>query len=140
MKRADRALRADINRATRADLSPAWQRTIRNRTITRQDEALLRVGTRIAAGNPPTLQAATSRRPMSRRRKSRGTLVPASDWPLIEFGSSRDRTGRLPPRTPKGRIVYPAIAAIAPYAAARWAQTIRDAYIDRANVGSETNG
>lgn len=140
MKAADRRLRADINTATRQDLAPAWQRTIRNRTVTRQDEALLRVGTRLAAGNPPTLQAATSRRPMSRRRKGRGTLIPAQDYGIIEFGSTKNKTGRVPPYHPEGRIVYPAARAIAPYAAARWAKAIRDAYIDRANLGTETNG
>lgn len=140
MKAADRRLRADINTATRQDLAPAWQRAVRNRTITHQDEALLRVGTRLAPGNPPTLQAATSRRPMSRRRKGRGTLIPARDYGIIEFGSARDRTGRVPRRTPGGRIVYPAARAISPYAAARWAKAIRDAYIDRANLGTETNG
>lgn len=140
MKAADRQLRSDINRATRADLAPAWQRAVNSRVLTRQDAALVRVGTRLAAGNPPTLQAATSRRPMSRRRKGRGTLIPAEDYGLIEFGSGQDRSGRVPPRAPKGRIVYPAARAIAPYAAARWAKVIRDAYIDRANLGTETDG
>ena len=138
MKAADRRLRSDINTATRQDLGPAWQRAVRNRAVTEQDEALVRVGTRLAAGNPPTLQAATSRRPMSRRRKGRGTLVPATDYGLIEFGSRR--SGRVPRRNPDGRIVYPAARAIAPWAAARWAKAIRDAYIARANLGVETNG
>jgi len=139
MKAADRDLRRDINQRTR-QANPEWQRAVDRHARTAQDRALVRTGTRVAAGNPPTLQAATSKRPMSRRRKGRGTLIPARDYAYIEFGSNRDRTGRLPRRAPSGRIVYPAVADFAPVMAGRWAQAIRDAYVERARVGEVTRG
>lgn len=138
MKAADRDLSRRITAQTRL-VGPDWQQAVAQRAVTTQDEALVRVGTRLAPGNPPTLQAATSKRPMSRRRKGRGTLVPARDYAYVEFGSSRDRSGRVPPRAPQGRIVYPAAAAVAPKVAARWAQAIRDAYLDRA-LGEPADG
>lgn len=129
MKAADRQLQRDIRQRTKS-ADPVWKQAVQSRARTDQDRALVRVGTRLAPGNPPTLQAATSKRVMSKRRQGRGTLVPARDYAHVEFGSTRST--RVPRSTPSGRIVYPAVAAVAPVIAARWAQAIRDAYLDRA--------
>lgn len=136
VKRADRELRRDIGQKLR-ESNPDWQRAVAARAVTDQDRAVTRVGTRIATGNPPTLQAMTSRRPISP-----DGLQPARDYYMVEFGSSGPygQRGQLPRRRRQGRIVYPAVAQLAPLVAGRWAQAIRDAYVKRARMGVESNG
>lgn len=146
LKAADRDLRNQIARATREVMSPVWQRTIAEHSTWRMDDLVLGKGARIKAGNPPAAIAATSRRKLS------GGLQPSTQWQAIEFGlpanhkrtyNRRSKNGgthkvtrhtgrQLPTKTPKGRVVYPAVKAIAPRMASLWVQLIVRTYHEAA--------
>lgn len=135
LKRVDRSIRQDINAAMRQQGNAIWRDETTGRTRTSMDEAILTKGARVAAGNPPVLIAASSKRPIGRSRR----LVPDKAWAAWEFGSdNRDAYSRyqrksknggthqverrtmrgLPPRYRKGRVLYPAVQESAPRLAA----------------------
>jgi hypothetical protein len=138
LKAARRDVVNDINKATRATLSPVWQAEVASRARTSLDRRVLAQGARILAGNPPVLVAANS------KRRLKGGLVPAEAWMAVEFGANRgavttyDRTStkgtahkvtrhtrrQLPPINRKGRVVYQAAKSIAPRAASLWVQLV----------------
>lgn len=146
LKRAGRDLRSDINKATRAEMTPVWKSLVESAARTSQDTAVLAKGARIKAGNPPAGQAATSRRALS------GGLKPADNWQSIEFGADRNKTStytrksknggshqvtrhaskQLPQRIRTGRVVYPALAQIGPRLASLWVQIIVRKYAEAA--------
>lgn len=150
LKAARREVRNDINRATRQTLAPIWKQEVGQRARTTQDQRVLARGARIAAGNPPSVVAASSRRALS------GGLVPVESWHAVEFGANRDavttyqrtspggvvhqvtrhtRRG-LPPRYRSGRVLYPAVAGTIPRLAALWVQLI----VRKFNEAAETGG
>jgi hypothetical protein len=138
LKAARRDVRNDINKATRATLGPVWKAEIANRARTSLDRKVLAQGARIAAGNPPTLVAATS------TRRLKGGLIPVESWHAVEFGAdraavttytrasvkgnshkvTRHTRRQLPPRYRKGRVVFPAAAELAARATALWVQLV----------------
>lgn len=142
LKRVDRNLRSDINKATAQQGNQIWRSSVAGKTRRPLDEQILAKGARVAGGNPPQAVAANSRRAIGRDRR----LIPAERWPGYEFGTdNRDAYSRyqrknrktggthqverrtmrhLPPRYRKGRVLWPAFADSAPRVASLWAQLI----------------
>jgi hypothetical protein len=162
MKLADRDLRKRINGATRDTLNPVWRRAVDERTRDRVDQRVFGTGTRIAAGNPPSAVAGSS------RRRLPGGLTPVESWRAWEFGavggassfteypraaytrrqdgrSVQVRAGRVrrrtlvqvPSRHPNGRVLYPAFAELAPRVAALWAQIVVQQYAQALEAAGE---
>lgn len=132
LRLADRGLRKQINDATRATLNAPWRTGIEQRVRTPLERRVLVPGARIAAGNPPTFVAASSRRAL------RGGLVPDTTWPAVEFGADRNRTKgkrhttrQLPARRKRGP-VFNTLSDIAHRAPHLWAQLIVKVYVDAA--------
>lgn len=137
LKGVEPAVRSAINKDMVATMGPVWKQLVAAHATTHQDTRFLVPGTRIAGGNPPVAVAANSRRKIGRQ-------IPNESWQGIEFGAHRAlgstyqrrspkgnvhtvtrRTRRhLPPRTPKGRVVYPAFAELAPRVVSYWVQSI----------------
>jgi hypothetical protein len=104
-------------------MNPVWRSLVDEHASSPIDKRVLAKGARVAAGNPPTAIAASSRRPLS------GGFIPADDWPGREFGANRNATTtytrrspagtthqvtrhtrrQLPARNPSGRVVYAAV-------------------------------
>jgi len=146
MKAADRELKSDINKATRATMSPVWKSLVELHATYRRDTAVIAKGARINAGNPPTAVAAKSNRAL------RGGLIPSESWQAIEFGGNRNKgstytrtspkgkrhrvtrhTARgLPPRYRNGRVAYQAVGDIGPRLASLWVQLIIRKYAEAA--------
>ena len=146
LKLVERETRNRINRETRASLKPIWTTELDKQLAgTRTFTSRLLAGRRVAAGNPPVLYAATSRRGVGKSKR----LNPNDDSYLAEFGGYSTRYSRyqrrspnggshtverrtmlgLPPRINRGRVVYPAAAETAPRLASLWVQTfVRSIY------------
>lgn len=133
----DKDMRRDITKGTRAVVGPVWKQAVEKNATRPMDRAVLVPGTRVNVGMRPSLIAASSRRSLS------GGLVPTDDWKAYEFGGKRGLTkkyrGRrggktfdvtrhtkrqLPEFKKGGRVLYPAVADIAPRVFALWAQTV----------------
>ncbi|MDD7687538.1 MAG: hypothetical protein PT944_06465 [Actinomycetaceae bacterium] len=147
VKRATPAMRKRINDALRSTFNPIWKQAVAENMggFTKAD-TMMSLGTRIKAGNPPALIAASSTRRFGR------ALVPAQNWPLVEFGTAASRvssykrrstTGAThtvrrhamtgwPKRIKNGRIATPAADEIIPRLTSYWIQsalkTIADAF------------
>lgn len=135
----DRELRSDVNKATRETLNPMWRGLLAANAATPMQQQLLAKGARVAAGNPPRLLAATSKRPIKR-----GSTLTADRYGRAwEFGSKsqgdystytrRSRNGRshqvrrrtraqLPSYVASGRVVFPAVAEAMPRMVSLWTQ------------------
>lgn len=144
VKAADTVTRRAINQDTVRVIGPVWVQEVNLRAGARPlDQAVLAKGARVKGGNPPTAVAATS------TRKLTGGLIPASGYGPVEFGADdRDKfvtyrrtstKGRshqvrrrtrhqLPRRVPRGRVVYPAFAEVAPRVVSLWVQTVVRGY------------
>jgi len=139
LKLIPREVRNDINRTTRAVVNPLWRDAVNSRALTTVSQKVLAKGARVAPGNPLTLIAASSRRPLS------GGLVPDAQARVFEFGTNDrqkvaeyERSGRrskahkvkrhtqrqLPWRNDKGRVIYQAAADVAPRITSLWVQII----------------
>jgi len=149
LKAADKALRSDINRATVDVGNRIWQPVVAALATTHMDTKMLAVGARVKGGNPPVAMAANSRRPVGSDKR----LVPATQWQGWEFGAvNRNAYSRytrkskgggthtverrtmrgMPPRTPKGRVVYAAFADVAPRMVSLWVHLVVKKYNDAA--------
>lgn len=139
MKAMPPKLRSDINKFTRQTMAGPWKELVESKQLTTQDKKIY-AGARIKAGNPPTATAANSKRKLS------GGLVPSENWKGFEFGTDdREQTitytrknrrnagthrvtrrgyRQLPSRNPRGRVVYPAFAELAPRMVSGWVQII----------------
>ena len=146
MKAMDKELRSDINAATRDKVNPLWRGLLAMNATTTMDDLVLVKGGRVAAGNPPRLIAASSRRPL------RAGLVPDRQGKGFEFGTTdrdfqrtydrRSKKGgshkvtrhtrrQLPEYTPKGRVVWPAVADAMPRVISLWTQLIMRKVYDK---------
>lgn len=147
MKRADKEIRSEISKSMRSTMSPEWKSEVtQGLTGGRMEARMLLPGTRIAAGNPPTLIAASS------TRKVGNGLIPNVNAPGYEFGShgtrvsevvsskgkkyKRHTTRHLPAYKKNGRVVYPAASRILPRVASYWVQSIIRAFMDAAETRS----
>lgn len=149
MKAADKTLRGEINRATVQMGSQVWPQLVAANATTHLDTKVLAVGARVKGGNPPVAMAANSRRAVGSAKR----LVPATAYPAWEFGvgnrnaysryqrkskkggthTVERRTMRgLPSRTPKGRVVWPAFADLAPRMVSLWVQIVVKKYAEAA--------
>lgn len=147
MKRADKAVRADISQQLRSVMSPEWTHELAQHLTGDPREKILLSGSRIQAGNPPTLITASGK-----RRFGRG-LIPNEHWQAFEYGASsrklvtyarrnrtnpgkhkvtRDTHAGLPRFQKGGRVIGPSVAAILPRAAAFWVQSVVKAFMDAA--------
>lgn len=149
MRRADSTIRRDVSARLRTTMNPAWRTSIAHHLTGIPQERILLAGARIAAGNPPQLVTANSKRKTGRG----GGLIPSIHWHAFEYGASnhtprtytrrnrggtgdhrvtRNVTAGLPPRNNSGRVIGPAVAAILPRIAAFWAQSVVRAFMDAA--------
>lgn len=152
MKAADKDLRRTINNDMRTTFNPIWQKEIAQSQggFSPADSMVLK-GARIAAGNPPILIAANSKRTWGR------ALIPTRHWHLVEYGmrpkpveyKRRSKNGGThtvtrkigtgwPERTKAGRILGPATRTILPRITSYWIQSVKRAYIDA--VEGNANG
>lgn len=150
MKTARREVRNDIARAVRETMNPVWRGLVADRAKLRVEQRTLNTGVRVAAGNPPALIAAGS------RRRLPGGLVPAEEWHALEFGAGnpqeftsyrrRSRNGgthtvrrrtkaQFLPRNPKGYVVYPAVKEIAPRLASLFVHIVVKKFADAVEKG-----
>lgn len=147
MSRADSEVRRDVSGRLRSTMNPVWRGLLAGNLTGAgpMEGRMLLAGSRIAAGNPPQLVTASSRR----RVGSGGGLVPDQDWHGWEYGANGDKTStvtsrkgtrykrhttrHLPPRTPNGRVIGPTVARILPRIASFWTQTVVRAFLDAAD-------
>lgn len=147
VKAATRDIRSDISRRMRGTMNPVWRDRVTAGAHGGMEARMLTVGTRIAAGNPPALVAASGN-----RKIGRGDLTANANAAGWEFGANdttrRQRSGRgpnktytrhvmrhLPARNPKGRVVYPAAAEVLPRIASFWTQSVIRAFLDAVEEG-----
>lgn len=145
MKRADAEVRRDVSARLRSTMNGPWRSAVESRLTGSgpMEARMLTPGARIAAGNPPTLVTASSRR----RVGSGGGLTPDVHWRGFEYGAKdslstvRSSKGKsfqrhtkrhLPASNPRGRVIGPAVANILPRVAAFWAQSVVRAFMDAA--------
>lgn len=139
LKAAPKEIRRDIDRETRK-LTPDWRAAVDATARTRMDSQVFSKGSRVVAGNPARLVAATSRRPLN----GGGGFTPDVHGRAAEFGASQGKESRtysrngskpfsrhtntgLPAPNRKGRVVYPAFAKFAPRITSLWVQiTVRN--------------
>ena len=94
---AGRELRRAITARVRQDVAPLWRTRLASRTRTTLERRVLLPGARAAiTGDGIRVYAATSRRPLP------NGLIPAEDWPALEFGA-RNVLARYRRRSPQGR-------------------------------------
>lgn len=141
LKAMDKNTRSDINKATRSTLAPVWREALATHANgSRMDNLVFTKGSRVLAGNPTRISAATSKRAL---RKGTNGFVPDVLGRALEFGvdqrktSTYTRKGKgkahsvtratttgLPARNRKGRVVYPAFAEVAPRMVSLWTQIV----------------
>lgn len=147
MRRVDRGIRAEVSARLRSTLNPEWQRLLPQHLTGLPQEAMLVKGARIAAGNPPQIVAANSRRKVGR------DLIPSEAWPAWEYGAgghdkrtyrrrnrggtgthevTRDTRAGLPSYRKGGRVIGPAVKAFLPRATSFWVQSVVRAFMDAA--------
>lgn len=144
LAKAPAAIRKAISLDMRTTMNPVWRGEV-NQHLTGaglMEGRVLTAGVRLAAGNPPQLVAANSRRKIGHG----GGLVPAEDWQGWEYGSSKDtvsemtsRKGNsytrhtkrhLPAWKKNGRVLGPTVAEILPRVCAYWAQSVVRVFMD----------
>lgn len=143
MKRADATVRKDVSQRMRETMGPAWKSEVTAAAAGRSAQIFV-PGTRIAAGNPPQLVAASSRRKLGRG------LIPDKHWAGYEYGATdqtrrqKSRSGHtykrhvmrhLPARSAGGHTLGKAAAEILPRVAAYWAQSVVKSFMDAADEG-----
>lgn len=138
LKQADRTLRKEVRRETKAMVDPAWRSSVAQHASTRLEHATLVRTARVKVTDQNVmLQSARV------GRKLRGGLNPKQQWYAVEFGAERERystyTARSRRGTPfrvkrrtaaglrdrnrKGYVVWQAAADVIPRIAALWTQT-----------------
>lgn len=142
LKAVDKETRSAINKATRDTLNPVWRGALASNAATPLESALLVKGGRVAAGNPPRMIASNSKRPVSKG----STLTADRYGRAFEFGTKDQnkygtytrknrggggthqvtrRTARqLPAYRSQGRVIFPAVAEVAPRMVSLWAGLI----------------
>lgn len=141
MRRADRSLSAAMRRAANREVAPLLRDYIRAKATMPQDRRIV-AAARIRSGNNPAVVVGGT------GRFAGGASVNMMVR-VQEFGGARNKvrqhrmthrisgktymvrrhTARqIPHRTPKGRMIYPAVAAAAPVLVHMWLQAIMDAY------------
>lgn len=143
MRGASTEISRQYRQGLKAMVEPAWLAELRGNVTTRLQSRLILDTARVAVSNQNVrLSVATVGRPLSKRTGGAGAAKPADLVRLEEFGGSpgyssykRRRKGGAPhdvrrrvmtgygPRTPKGEVVYPALAHMVPRVASMIVQT-----------------
>lgn len=145
MKKADKFVRREVSQRMRETMTPAWKQEVSGHLTGRtMERAMILPGTRIAAGNPPQLIAASSKRTIG----SGGGLTADKHWAGFEYGagdgvrSVTSKNGKtykrhvmrhLPARNSKGYVLGPASANILPRVASFWTQSVLKSFMDAAD-------
>lgn len=145
IKTANRDMRKTITARMRETMNPVWRQAVAENITWDMERRVLNAGVRVAAGNPPTLQGATSRRRVGR------SLIPTDDWAGFEYGADRaaysryerkNRAGggyhvvqrrtmrHLRPRKRAGYVFGPAVAETLPRLASLAVQSVVRTYMD----------
>lgn len=145
IRQADKTIRTQVNNSMRETFNPVWKEMIASKARGGMESRMLTPGTRLAAGNPPALVAASSSRKIGRAGENR--LSPnrhAAGW---EFGADRGaysdinrkgtrfearRQKHLPPRIRGGRVVHPSAGKLLPRIASYWVQSVVRAFMTAA--------
>lgn len=142
LRRAQRDVRLDINKAARGKLSPLWKQELNARARSNLEREVIATGARAAASDRGvTLHAATRRRPLS------GGLVPSLEWAGAEFGantrriqvSQRSRGGtrytrpltinnQFDARSSDGQVAFAAASDTGTKLVALWVDTVIDQF------------
>jgi hypothetical protein len=98
LQAADDALRSgDLGNEALPSVAASWLPELASRATSPLDGPVLLVGaSALVEQGSLVLMAAQSSTPLS------GGLVPADDWPIVEFGATK---AGLPPRQPYGRVI-----------------------------------
>lgn len=140
LRQAQREVRLNINKTARQRIRPLWRSELSARARSRVEQRVIADGARATASDRGVkLVAATSRRPLS------GGLVPADQWPGVEFGArterirvrQRSRTGRayerpltinrqFTPRQKDGRVAMDAASETGVQLVTAWVHTVVD--------------
>lgn len=139
VRRAEKAVQANIRKATKAIATPEWQKALTERAETRLEHRVLVDTARVSVSNQNVrLASASVGRALS------GGLKPSEGYAAVEFGANRqqkntyERTSskgnrfpvtrrtraQLRPQRRKGYVVYPAAQKVIPRFAALWVQTV----------------
>lgn len=141
MRAADKTIRSDVSQRMRGTMSPVWKANVTANAADGMAARMLTPGTRIAAGNPPALIAASGNRKVGRgltpNRNAAGYEFGASDRVTTQSSGrgpnrsyERHAMRHLPPRHRKGRAVFPAAAETLPRVASYWTQSVIRAFMD----------
>ncbi|EQM75921.1 MULTISPECIES: hypothetical protein [Microbacterium] len=142
LRRAQRDVRLDINKAARGRLTPLWRQELNARARSNLEREVITSGARVAATDRGvTLHAATRRRPLS------GGLVPSLEWAGAEFGantrriqvSQRSRGGtrytrpltinrQFDSRSSEGQVAFAAASDTGTQLVALWVDTVIDQF------------
>lgn len=140
LRQADRGIRLGINKNARSRIRPLWQQELAGRAHDEMTRRIIVAGARAnATDRAVTLQAATSRRPLS------GGLVPSYEWAGAEFGAhnkqvqvvQRSRAGRryrrplfinrqFKGRQQYGMVAFDAASDVGTKLVALWVATVVD--------------
>lgn len=145
---ADRDLKKRLSDETKRTVIPGVLAAVRYRTRTHRDTVVY-ADTGALGGNPPGVRIGGRRKIGDGRARTAGVIR------MVEFGT--DAPGRtstyvehrrggpvrvtratrmgLPPRTPSGRVAYPALANAIPRACAAWVLIIARAYAPDGGTG-----
>jgi hypothetical protein len=97
LKQAERSIRSNINKRTRAELAPLWQQTLTGKASTLVDRRALLPGARVTVSDRGIRAiAAGSRKPLS------GGLIPSIDYGPLEWGSNV-KPSKVQARSPRGK-------------------------------------
>lgn len=149
LKVVDRSVAKDIRAAT-VGMSPTWAGQVSSHARSRRDERILVTGARIAGGNPPAALAGSSSRRMrgggrpnelaggqefgSKSRSVKRSYSTRSPRGTVYTVKRRTQAG-LPPSSPAGRVVFPAVADIGPRMVALWVQLVVRKVYDATGTG-----
>lgn len=145
MKRADAEVRRAVIRRTRGEFGPAWKAELTKRASAAgpMGSRVIPAGARLAAGNPPQIVTASSKRGLGEHKG----VVPDTNWPGYEYGANRNKIGavvrkgskfkrhtqrQLKARARNGRVIGPAVQDLLPRISAYWTQSVVKAFMDAA--------
>lgn len=154
VKQIEPEARKQMNKTFREVANPVWQKLVsENMQGYGMERHIVLAGTRVAAGNPPRLIGASSRRAISRRGTN--PLLPTNAWPLMEYGvgdieatyQRRSKNGGthkvtrhvargFPERRRRpGRYFGPAARYAIPRIASHWVQSVLRTFFDALEEG-----
>lgn len=141
MRKANSDIRKDVGTRMRSTMNPVWRSEIESRSPGGMAGRMLGANARIAAGNPPQIVSAASKRSFG------NGLMPDKHWAGYEYGANRNkywqtssskgksykrRVNRHLPAKGKGRVLEPAAKEVLPRIASFWVQSVIKSFMDAA--------